>query len=100
MQTSLELIFCSYFTLKYAYYDGGMCTFINILYAVLFAALIISFPIFTAIFYRIKFSHFRNIEYINQNNQEALLRSNHISYRKENLLWREKLIELTCLLED
>ena len=100
MQTSLELIFCSYFTLNYAFYDGGICAFINIFYAVLFAALITGFPIFTAIFYRIKFPHFRKIEFINQGNQELVHHSTIITYRKDNLLWREKFDELINILED
>ena len=55
MQTSLELCFCAYFTIKYAQYDGRLCSFINIFYAYVFTALIFSFPIFTIIFYRYKF---------------------------------------------
>ena len=75
MQTSLELTFCSYFTLKYAQYDGGICSFINIFYAVIFAGLIIIFPVFSTIFYRTKFEIFRNIDQLVQGDQSVTLRA-------------------------
>ena len=61
MQTSLELCFCAYFTIKYAQYDGRFCSFINIFYAYVFTALIFTFPIFTIVFYRYKLLSFSKI---------------------------------------
>ena len=52
MQTSLELSFSAYFTLKYAEYDGGLCTMINFSYAVVFTVLLLAFSILTFCFYR------------------------------------------------
>ena len=68
MQTSLELTFCAYFTLKYSYYDGKFCSFINISYAIVFAVLISLFPILSAIFYKINFKTFKSLDQINQDN--------------------------------
>ena len=99
MQTSLELCFCAYLNLKYAQYDGSICSLINIFYAVVFAVLIFAFPIFTIIFYRIRFKSFKKIEIINEDKEDEHLHSNLISFKRDNMFWRERFEELVELLE-
>ena len=101
MQTSLELIFCAYFTLKYAQLDGGLCSFINISFAVGFAFLILGFPLFTTVFYRLNFEVFKEVKLINKNTEDqTLLRSVYISLRKNKLFGRENSEKLLSLLEN
>ena len=98
MQTSLELTFCSYLTLKYAQFDGGLCTFINISFAVAFAVLILCFPLATFVLYRINFKKFK-IEFVNDDSED-LRRTKNISKRDNDLFWLEKSEKLQSLLED
>ena len=63
MQTSLELTFCSYFTLKYAKFENSLCVIINFSYAALFVVLLIIFPIFTVIFYHWNFKIIKGVDF-------------------------------------
>jgi len=63
MQTSLDFGFCCYFTIKYANNDGSKGALINIVYAYVFSALLLAFPIICYIFYKVKFEIVKDINY-------------------------------------
>ena len=89
MQTSLELTFCSYFTLLYAKYDGSLCALINISYAIIFAIMLCMFPIVTVIFYRVEFPRFRKISFVNVQ-EDSYRHSRSVFYHKNHLLWQKR----------
>ena len=73
MQTCLEFGFCVIFTIKYAEKSANICAILNTGYAYLLATLLIVSPVFCAVFYKMKFERFRQVETVNEIGDDSFI---------------------------